>query len=187
MLHSICLAPLVLSLSLELAPQADDEFEFDRRPRRAAPIPDDDDQMLPSRPSLAPDRTPGRPAPSGPNSQAERGLPPARRPRWQAPIGAGDLSLPPLKYVFAGGRGTFSLIGGSGQAAYHRLGQVYLVALRYVRRDAKFSYWSASAGDPAVGQWACSRRAGINGDHSVWQRTGAGWQYFDSALVSKPR
>ena len=185
MLRLLIVAPLVWSaLSLEVAGQGDDEFDFDRRPRRPAPIPDDFDEPRSGGPSVSTDRPPVR---SRPGERRREPPTAGRRQRGKVPTAAADLPHPPPKFVFAGYRGTFSVIGGSGQAAYQRQRQSFLVGLRYVRRDERFSYWSASTGDPEVGQWAFSRRAGPDGRHTVWQRTRAGWQYFDLAHVSKPR
>lgn len=187
MLRLLIPAMLVLSvLSLEAAGQDDDEFDFDRRPRRPAPIPDDFDDM-PGQPTFVPERQPSRRAPSELDRRPRREPLPATRPNREAPRSAGELPRPPLKYIFAGSQGTFAVIGGSGQAAYRRQTQPYLVGLRYVRRDERFSYWWAAVGDPTALQWAFSRRAGPDGRHTVWQRTPAGWRYFDRAIVSKPR
>ncbi len=217
MLRLVLLAPLLMpSLSVDIRDQGDDEFDFDRLPRRPAPIPDDDDPMRGGASPLSPRRVPSRgplnrglprgnapsrnaPSRNAPSRSAPRLSSPSRDraqpnrepslaspPRWQAPLVAGNLPRPPLKYVFAGSRGRFSLIGGSGQAAYQRQRQSFLTGLRYVRRDERFSYWSA-AEDASVVQWAFARRAAPDGSHAVWLRTPAGWQYFDQALVSKPR
>lgn len=195
MLSLVILAPLVLSsLSIDIRDQRDDEFDFDRLPRRPAPIPDDDEMLsggalnrnLPNRNSASRDLL-NRGAPRESGRQPKRQSPAFRAPRSQTPPGPADLARSPLKYVFAGSRGRFSLIGGLGQAAYQRQQQSFLTGLRYVRRDERFSYWSAAEGDPSVAQWAFSRRATPDGSHAVWLRTPAGWQYFDQALVSKPR
>lgn len=187
MLHFLLIAPVVLtSLSVGLAYQDDDEFDFDRRPRRPAPIPDDFDDM-PGQPTFVPERQPSRRAPGERDRRLRREPLRARRPNREVSQAAGELPRPPLKYIFAGSQGTFAVIGGSGQAAYQRQRQPYLVGLRYVRRDERFSYWWAAVGDPTALQWAFSRRAGPDGRHTVWQRTPAGWRYFDRAVVSKPR
>lgn len=181
------LGPLVMvSWSVDLS--SDDDFDFYRRQRRPAPIPDDFDGLRSSEPALSPERSPSRRAPSERYRQRRTEQPPAHQRSWNAPSGTALLpEKPPLKYVFTGYRGAFSVIGGSGQAAYQREREPYLIGLRYLRRDERFSYWSASAGDPTVREWAFSRRAGPDGRHTVWQRTSAGWRYFDLARVSKPR
>ncbi|HJT31479.1 MAG TPA: hypothetical protein VJ783_05465 [Pirellulales bacterium] len=183
----LLLGPLVL-VAWSVDVSSDDEFDFDRRPRRPAPIPDDFEGLPNSEPALQSGRPPSRRAPRERYRQRGTEPSPTRRQSWDAPIGTADLpEPPPLKYVFTGYRGAFSVIGGAGQAAYQRERQPYLIGLRYLRRDERFSYWLASAGDPTVREWAFSRRAGPDGRHTVWQRTNRGWQYFDLAQVSKPR